>query len=1097
MDCGNMLDFSLTNFTIEAWFKAHTINQLDQNTFLAKWHDISGQREFRFEIDGTGIGNVIFSTQHGTAYYELHGTTALVANTWYYAVVTVDWTGDDAYLYLNATVEDSEVNTWTQSMNYETSPVIMGSRKGVDQWFDGEIDEVRIWNVALSQSTIQDWMNKNVTSSHPNWSNLMGYWRFDEGSGYTTADGSPNSNTGTLGTVVEGDAAEPSWVWSTAFGDEIFMTVKKDGTAYYTTIQAAVDAVPADLVADGNSYIIEIQDSETYTETVTISGKTTDASHTITLKAQSGQSPTVYGQTDYRGAIHIEANYVTVDGLIVKAKGDRGDGIRLANRNYHHNTIKNCTIFNAYNSDNVAGIYVCSCHDNEIINNTIYNSLIGIRIDGDGYDYAYNNVIKNNVIYNCTYKGIWIFRGARDNTIVHNSFYSNTREIHLGHGGNYYNAGANNVFKNNMIYAKNKGHRSESYGIAVDTYGDPGSLPSGTVFDYNCIYVPDGTFAYIDNNNHSTLSAWQSATGQDAHSISSDPLLINPSTDFHLDVNSPCKNAGADIAGVTVDFEGDPRTSGSYDMGYDEYTTANDAIARKQTLTYIVKQDGTGDYTTIQAAINAVPSNLITDGNSYIVEVQDNGIYNETVTISKTTEITHDLIVRAQTGQTPEVRGQNTYSAAFNTSTNYLTLDGFIAMGGDRRNAIKVSGSYCIIRSNTAYGTNNQGYPGIDISGGHNQVEGNIVRNNQNGIVVYNYGGDYNTIKNNIVYSNTYRGIWVYRYADYNNVFHNTLYNNVKEIHIGHGGEHYDCGSNNVFKNNILHASGSGTGIAVDTYLDPGTLPSGSILDYNDIYAPSGNVGYIDNNTYNTLSNWQGGSGQDANSISTDPVFVNPTTDFHLQSSGGSYHGGAWTADAGNSPCIDAGDPTFDYSNEPIPNGYRINMGAYGNTVYASKSAPVICTYNNFPRNKWVLLGVPVIPGDGDPNFILADDLSYTYPGVNWRLSRWNAADSTYYRYGEEEPNYYDSTLPTKPAADPPDFTPGLGYWLWQDALLSTDIDLSGYQVSEGQDFSISLDGPVNGNRGLNMNANPFNFKIDWSNSKVSDGSETKSIEDA
>jgi chitinase len=39
-----------------------------------------------------------------------------------------------------------------------------------------------------------------------------------------------------------------------------------------------------------------------------------------------------------------------------------------------------------------------------------------------------------------------------------------------------------------------------------------------------------------------------------------------------------------------------------------------------------------------------------------------------------------------------------------------------------------------------------------------------------------------------------------------------------------------------------------------------------------------------------------------------------------------------------SSPCLDAGDPNSDYSDEPIPNGGRINLGAYGGTAYASLS---------------------------------------------------------------------------------------------------------------------------------------------------------------
>jgi len=42
------------------------------------------------------------------------------------------------------------------------------------------------------------------------------------------------------------------------------------------------------------------------------------------------------------------------------------------------------------------------------------------------------------------------------------------------------------------------------------------------------------------------------------------------------------------------------------------------------------------------------------------------------------------------------------------------------------------------------------------------------------------------------------------------------------------------------------------------------------------------------------------------------------------------------------SPGIAAGDPASDFTNEPQPNGARINMGAYGNTQYASKVAGIM-----------------------------------------------------------------------------------------------------------------------------------------------------------
>jgi len=71
--------------------------------------------------------------------------------------------------------------------------------------------------------------------------------------------------------------------------------------------------------------------------------------------------------------------------------------------------------------------------------------------------------------------------------------------------------------------------------------------------------------------------------------------------------------------------------------------------------------------------------------------------------------------------------------------------------------------------------------------------------------------------------------------------------------------------------------------------------------------------------------------------LNEDPIFVDPENgDFHLQSTVGSYHGGAWLPDENYSPCIDTGDPESPYENEPSPNGNRVNMGVYGNTAEAS-----------------------------------------------------------------------------------------------------------------------------------------------------------------
>lgn len=75
--------------------------------------------------------------------------------------------------------------------------------------------------------------------------------------------------------------------------------------------------------------------------------------------------------------------------------------------------------------------------------------------------------------------------------------------------------------------------------------------------------------------------------------------------------------------------------------------------------------------------------------------------------------------------------------------------------------------------------------------------------------------------------------------------------------------------------------------------------------------------------------------------IDSDPLFASSDgSDYHLRSFFGYYNPwGMWVSDSEHSPCIDAGDPQDPASPEPLPNGKRINMGAYGGTAKASKGA--------------------------------------------------------------------------------------------------------------------------------------------------------------
>jgi len=75
--------------------------------------------------------------------------------------------------------------------------------------------------------------------------------------------------------------------------------------------------------------------------------------------------------------------------------------------------------------------------------------------------------------------------------------------------------------------------------------------------------------------------------------------------------------------------------------------------------------------------------------------------------------------------------------------------------------------------------------------------------------------------------------------------------------------------------------------------------------------------------------------------LTENPLFADPNNgDYHLLSERGRYwpQHDIWVLDKVTSPCVDGGDPGDDPSGEPMPNGGRIDMGAYGGTPYASMS---------------------------------------------------------------------------------------------------------------------------------------------------------------
>ena len=86
------------------------------------------------------------------------------------------------------------------NVSANNNPIRIGSDYG-SRYFDGRIDEVRIWNIAREQDDIAADMNSTLFGNE---NGLVAYYHFNEGEGNTLYDQTGNGHDGLL-------FGDPSW----------------------------------------------------------------------------------------------------------------------------------------------------------------------------------------------------------------------------------------------------------------------------------------------------------------------------------------------------------------------------------------------------------------------------------------------------------------------------------------------------------------------------------------------------------------------------------------------------------------------------------------------------------------------------------------------------------------------------------------------------------------------------------------------------------------------------------------------------------------------------------------------------------------------
>jgi len=208
---GTALDFDGTDDYVLANLVTTAIDNISMEAWI-NWDGSTSTKQVIFYNGNSTTNGYGLLVDNATNKLQLLVGGIIVADSDY--VLSIDGWHHVALIRRSGTWElyvdgNAQTLTSTSTPNLPTGQTGLAATFSGIEFFKGQLDEVRIWAVARTQAQIQANMHQFLQGNE---SGLVGYWRFDEGTGMTAYDSTSNNNHGTLTNM---DAAN----WFDASGD--------------------------------------------------------------------------------------------------------------------------------------------------------------------------------------------------------------------------------------------------------------------------------------------------------------------------------------------------------------------------------------------------------------------------------------------------------------------------------------------------------------------------------------------------------------------------------------------------------------------------------------------------------------------------------------------------------------------------------------------------------------------------------------------------------------------------------------------------------------------------------------------------------------
>lgn len=284
------LEFDTNSFSVEAWAYADSDSSNDWRNIVSKKQGTGSSAGWLLRLSKTdGALYPTLFVADGSSSSAAKSPTAVTEGTWYHIAGVVDRSTDTVMIYV-----DGELMASTSVSNMGSMSSAVDMRIGiwstyVDDMWNGNIDDVRVWNDARSQAEIQDNMYNRLSGDE---ANLVAYYSFEDGG---AADITGNGHNGTL----QGDT-----------------TSSYRGIAVATTGSGDLSG----LLPMGAGSVSVYLDAEPTLGTVTLDNSTGEFTYSPTDSSSTGIDSFSYyvmdsnGDYSYSETVSIELEALTVGG---------------------------------------------------------------------------------------------------------------------------------------------------------------------------------------------------------------------------------------------------------------------------------------------------------------------------------------------------------------------------------------------------------------------------------------------------------------------------------------------------------------------------------------------------------------------------------------------------------------------------------------------------------------------------------------------------------------------------------------------------------------------------------------------------------------